>query len=98
MSIWSLEKLHKARWIGIGNAVLPPLLIFTLGSALRPGSDNAVEVKGRPPGWFFTMIWTVIALLWTERVFTFAAIYNMRKKNAVETGIKKKNVFCSVRR
>ena len=54
------------RWLGICNSVLPVLLIMIIGSTAFPvGNDNGKEVIGRPPGWFFGVMWTLITILWT---------------------------------
>jgi tryptophan-rich sensory protein len=58
--------LKGPRWLGIVNAFLPVLLIMIVGSTVfSPGSDNATEIRGRPPGWFFAFIWSLITLLWS---------------------------------
>ena len=62
----SKPSITGARWLGVANASLPVLLIMIIGSTVfSPGSDNAVKVKGRPPGWFFGVIWSIITILWS---------------------------------
>ena len=67
MSVFGTKPcITGARWLGVGNAILPVLLIMIIGSTVfAPGSDNAAEVKGRPPGWFFGVIWSLITILWS---------------------------------
>lgn len=62
--LFSTEKLNVGRYVSIGAAFLPPVLIFSLGAVWRPGSDSS-DVNGRPKSFVFAMMWIIITLLWT---------------------------------
>lgn len=63
--LFATDKLETGRYVSIGTAFLPPILIFSLGAVWPPGRDSAKNVEGRPKSFVFALMWTVITLLWT---------------------------------
>ena len=64
------------RWLSVAVGFLPPVLIFGAG-ALWPmdknGSDN---IKGRPVGGVFGLVWTLLTVLWVTAIFVASIHFN----------------------
>ncbi len=77
----NLLKAEPWRYACIIEAVLPALVIGAGATWFSPTSQTAKNVKGRPPGWAFGVIWLVLIIVWTLALILSAM--NMRKNMAL---------------
>ncbi len=53
------------RYLLIAESCLPFLIIFVIGFIFSPTKNAGANIKGRPPGWMFGLVWFVLVVMWT---------------------------------
>ncbi len=63
------KNMSSARWLSFGIGCLPPLIIFGAGFVWPMDNTSSEIVKGRPAGFVFGIVWTLLTMIWVVAIF-----------------------------